>query len=87
MVSRRLSVCTYWGLPPGHTSDIVPQGTTIDGIAIQLPGPLDDDTQQKILAATSAIALRASTSDPFLDNPHVSQSSDGEKTVGLIDFG
>lgn len=77
-------MCTYWGLALGHTSDTVPQGATIGGIAIQLSGPLDDDAQQKILAATSAIALRASASDPFLDNSRVSQLSDGEKTVGLV---
>ncbi|KAF8140218.1 hypothetical protein EV363DRAFT_1311935, partial [Boletus edulis] len=65
-----------------HTmDDTVPQGATISGIAVELPGALDDDARQKILAATDAIVLRASASDPFTDNPRVSQLSDGEETV------
>lgn len=73
----------YRGLPTGHTLDTAPQGATLDGIAVMLPGPLDDDARQKIIAATNAIALRASASDPFIDNPHTPQLSDGKKTAGL----
>ncbi|KAF8546067.1 hypothetical protein OG21DRAFT_1528071 [Imleria badia] len=65
----------------GHTPDTVPQGATVIGIAVELSGPLDDDARQKILAATSAIALHASASDPFIDNPRVSQLSDDTASV------
>ena len=61
----------------GHISGAPPQDATITGLAIELPGALDDDAKQKILAATNAIALRASASDPFIDNTRVSQLSDG----------
>lgn len=36
-----------------------------------------------MLAAANAMALHASASDPFVDNPDVPQLNDGEKAMGL----
>jgi len=65
-------------------NDAAPQGATLDGIAVTLPDGLDEDTKQKILAAVNAIASNAK-SDPFIDNPHIPQMSDGDSIITLAD--
>lgn len=57
------------------TSDMIPADATIAGIAINLPGALDDDAIRTIFEATNTIASHAS--DPFVDNPRISQLNDG----------
>lgn len=75
---------THWRLTLALTLDGAPQGANIDGIAVSLSGPFNDEVQQKMLAAANAIALRASASDPFIDNLDVPQLSDGKNTMRLV---
>jgi hypothetical protein len=62
-----------------HASDAVPANATIGGIAINLPGALDDEAIRTIFDATNTIASHAS--DPFTDSHHIPQLSDGEGAV------
>lgn len=64
-----------------YVSDAVPADATIAGFAIHLPGVLDDDAIRTIFDATNTIASHRS--NPFLDNFHNSQLSDGEGAVTI----
>ncbi|KAG6375805.1 hypothetical protein JVT61DRAFT_2662 [Boletus reticuloceps] len=67
-----------------HTvNDPAPAGADVVGIAINLAGPLDDDTIQTIFDATDTMASYAL--DPFVDNPFIPQLNDEDDMVTLAD--
>lgn len=65
-----------------YIPDAVQADADIKGIAIDLPGGLDDDIIRTIFDATNMIASHAS--HPFVDNP-IPQLSDGEEVV-IVEF-
>lgn len=60
-------------------SDAVRSDATITGIAIKLPGPLNEEEKQMIIDVANTIATHAT--NPFVDNPIIPQLNDGEKPV------